>query len=244
MLIAASVMKSVSGWPGTSMTKTWLMRRSVRRPVAEAVDLAASARRCAGCPSSGARPCPRGSARPPAAAAAWLCGRVDDLAAGEVEAVLGRHGADLRLRADQDRHDQPGLGGLDGAAQRGLVAGMGDDRHRRRAVAGGGDQAVVLRAGRGRVGMALLVRSGRLAAGRAAAASVTSSGPRPKSAATRCSRAAGGVAGSAARLEHPAERGEGGAALLDRLGQQRRGSPRAPPPRRSAASSTARAPAP
>ena len=37
MLIAASVMNSVSGWPGTSMTKTWLIRRSVLSPVAEAV---------------------------------------------------------------------------------------------------------------------------------------------------------------------------------------------------------------
>jgi hypothetical protein len=37
MLIAASVMNSVSAWVGTSMMKTWLMRRAVRRPVEEAV---------------------------------------------------------------------------------------------------------------------------------------------------------------------------------------------------------------
>src|SRR5262245_58030976 len=33
MLMAASVMKSVSAWVGTSMTNTWLIRRAVRRPV-------------------------------------------------------------------------------------------------------------------------------------------------------------------------------------------------------------------
>ena len=46
----------------------------VRRP-------RASARRCAGCPSSGARPCLRGSAHTALAAAASLCGDVDDLKA-------------------------------------------------------------------------------------------------------------------------------------------------------------------
>ncbi len=46
------------------MTKTWLMRRAVRRPVFERSPRA-SARRCAGCPSSGARPWTRGSARRP-----------------------------------------------------------------------------------------------------------------------------------------------------------------------------------
>src|SRR5262249_38174147 len=33
ILMAASVMKSVSGYVGTSRMKTWLMRRAVRRPV-------------------------------------------------------------------------------------------------------------------------------------------------------------------------------------------------------------------
>ena len=41
----------------------------------------------------------------------------------------------LRARADQDRDDDAGLRRLDRAAQRGLVAGMRNDRRRRRAPA-------------------------------------------------------------------------------------------------------------
>ena len=59
-------------------------------------------------------------------------GRVDDLEAGDVEPVFAGRVPDLRFRSDQDRPDDPGCRAVDGAAQRGLVAGMHDDsRHRR-----------------------------------------------------------------------------------------------------------------
>ena len=48
--------------------------------------------------------------------------RVDDLETADVEAVLTRDSRDLRGRPDQDRNDDAGLGRLDSAAQRGLVA--------------------------------------------------------------------------------------------------------------------------
>ena len=73
MLIAASVMKSVSGWPGTSMTKTWLMRRSVRRPVAEAVTARISSSVCR-LPFIRSSPLPSRISATAQAAAAWLCG--------------------------------------------------------------------------------------------------------------------------------------------------------------------------
>ena len=73
MLIAASVMKSVSGWPGTSMTKTWLIRRSVRRPVAEAVTSCISSSVCR-LPFIRSSPLPSRISATAWAAAAWLCG--------------------------------------------------------------------------------------------------------------------------------------------------------------------------
>ena len=145
MLIAASVMNSVSGWPGTSMMKTWLIRRSVRRPVAEAATSFISSSVCR-LPFISSSPLPSRISATAWAAAAWLCGASTMLAAGNVDAVLGGDGADLRRRADQHRLDERLRGGVDRAAQRGLVAGMGDDRHSGGAVAGGGDEAVVLSA--------------------------------------------------------------------------------------------------
>ena len=59
------------------MMNTWLMRRPVRRP-SRARRPRRAARRCAGCPSSGARPRPCGPARPPCAAARMAVRRVDD----------------------------------------------------------------------------------------------------------------------------------------------------------------------
>ena len=49
---------------------------------------------------------------------------VDDLEAIDVDPVLAGHGGNLRGRTDQDRNDDAGFRRLDGAAQRGLVAGM------------------------------------------------------------------------------------------------------------------------
>jgi hypothetical protein len=46
MLMAASVMKSVSACVGTSMMKTWLMRRAVRRPVVPEVTARMSSSVC------------------------------------------------------------------------------------------------------------------------------------------------------------------------------------------------------
>ena len=143
MLIAASVMNSVSAWPGTSMTKTWLIRRSVRRPVAEAVTSRISSSVCR-LPFISSSPLPSRISATARAAAAWLCGASTISIAVEVEPVACGDGPDLRLRADEDRDDQAGFGRLDRAAQRGLVAGMGDDRPRGFDGLRGGDQAVVL----------------------------------------------------------------------------------------------------
>ena len=46
MLTAASVMISGSLWPGTSMTKQWLMRRAVRMPVSRATTAPISSSVC------------------------------------------------------------------------------------------------------------------------------------------------------------------------------------------------------
>ena len=52
-------------------------------------------------------------------------GHVDDAHAAQVDAVAGRHFADLALRADQHRNHQPGIAGLDGAAQGFGITGVG-----------------------------------------------------------------------------------------------------------------------
>ena len=130
------------------MMKTWLIRRSVRRPVADEVTSRISSSVCR-LPFIRSSPLPSRISATACAAAAWLCGASTICRPVEVDAVLGRHVADLQLGADQHRVDELLGRGLDRAAQRGLVAGVGDDRHRRRAVAGGGDQALVLRVGLG-----------------------------------------------------------------------------------------------
>ena len=94
------------------MTKTWLIRRAVRSPVCPRSPRA-SARRCAGCPSSGARPWPRGSTRrlwpqPPRCAARRRSrsGRYRDRAARATRSDLGG-------RADQNRNDDARFGRFD-----------------------------------------------------------------------------------------------------------------------------------
>src|SRR5262249_15011993 len=62
---------------------------------------------------------------------------------GDVDTVLTRHGGDFRRRPDQDGGDDSGLGRLDGATQRRLVAGMRDDGRDRRHLLGAADQSVV-----------------------------------------------------------------------------------------------------
>ena len=58
MFTAASVMTITSGWPGTSITKQWLMRLAVRRPVSRFTTAPISSSVCR-LPfiSTSARPC-------------------------------------------------------------------------------------------------------------------------------------------------------------------------------------------
>ena len=63
----------------------------------------------------------------------------------EVDAVLLRHRLDARLRADQDRRDEPEARRIDGAAQRALVARMRDRGGRRRQRLAEIEQLLVLR---------------------------------------------------------------------------------------------------
>src|SRR5262245_8985133 len=70
---------------------------------------------------------------------------VDDLVAADIETMLASDGRNLRDRSDENRNDDPGFRRLDGAAQRGLFAGMNDDGRRRRDLLGAGDQSLVLR---------------------------------------------------------------------------------------------------
>jgi hypothetical protein len=95
MLIAASVMKSVSAWPGTSMTKTWLMRRSVRRPVAAAVTACISSSVCR-LPFISMSPLPLADQRHGPLRRGVAVGGVDDLDPAEVEPVVAATRADLR----------------------------------------------------------------------------------------------------------------------------------------------------
>ena len=233
MLIAASVMNSVSGWPGTSMTKTWLIRRSVRRPVAEAVTSRISSSVCR-LPFIRSSPLPSRISATAWAAAAWLCGASTisrPARSMPCSAATARIFASGPTRTGSIR---PLRGGLDRAAQRGLVAGMRDDGHRRacrrgRRRSGGRTSS--------RRGSGTRLRSGRLATGvRAARHERHRLGVEAEQRGDALSRAARrGVAERAAGLEHLAQRREGRAALLDRVGQQRRDRRRAPPPRRSAA---------
>ena len=68
---------------------------------------------------------------------------VDDLEAADVQVVLARHGRDLCRRSDKDRNDDARFGRLDGAAQRGLVTGVHDNRRRWRHLFCQRDQAVI-----------------------------------------------------------------------------------------------------
>ena len=72
-LIAASVMNSVSEYVGTSMTKTWLIRRAVRKPVFEDVTARISSSVCR-LPFISSSPLPALTSSTALAAAASLCG--------------------------------------------------------------------------------------------------------------------------------------------------------------------------
>ena len=115
--------------------KTWLIRRAVRRPVLLEVTSRMSSSVCR-------LPFIRSSPLACVDQLDRLRGRrfamrhVDDLEAVDIEAVLARHCRDLGGGPDQDRNDDAGLRRLDGAAQRGLVAGMHHDGRRRRHLLG------------------------------------------------------------------------------------------------------------
>ena len=71
--------------------------------------------------------------------------RVDDLVTRDVHAELTRRVGDFCRRPDQDRLDDPGLGGVGGAAQRSLVAWVHDDRRRGRHFLRARDKTFVFR---------------------------------------------------------------------------------------------------
>ena len=73
------------------MTKTWLIRRAVRRPVADAVTARMSSSVCR-LPFISSSPLPRGSAGPPLAAAASLCAASTISKRADVEIVLAGDG--------------------------------------------------------------------------------------------------------------------------------------------------------
>jgi hypothetical protein len=69
---------------------------------------------------------------------------IDNLVAVDREAVLAGYVRDLARRPHQNRNDDAGLRRLDRAAQRGLVAGIDDDRRRCGSLLGPGDEPLVL----------------------------------------------------------------------------------------------------
>src|SRR5262249_11909072 len=75
MLTAASVIRSMRGYDGTSMTKTWLRRRDVRSPVAEGTT-APSSSSVWRLPFMSASTSPARASSTAFTAAAWLCGTV------------------------------------------------------------------------------------------------------------------------------------------------------------------------
>ena len=143
MLIAASVMNSVSAYVGTSIMKTWLIRRAVRRPVFDAGDRAhqfvgmkAPLHQQLAFARMNHFDGLRGGRLAVAAStiSKWLMSRLCFLATAAIFAA----------RPDQDRNDDARLGRLDRAAQRGFVAGMDDDGRRRRNLFGFRNEPVVL----------------------------------------------------------------------------------------------------
>ena len=123
MFTAASVMNKVWGWPGTSMTKTWLMRRPVRIPVSRFTTSDSSSSVCR-LPFMSSSALPERTSSTAFSAAAWLCGTstisTPPRSSEEDLATL----FDFLLRADEDRLDETFLGRLQGPSERGLVTRM------------------------------------------------------------------------------------------------------------------------
>ena len=131
MFTAASVMISASGWPGTSMTKQWLMRRAVRMPVSRATTAPISSSVCR-------LPFIRASARPASHELDGLGSRVVAvLESTSSKAPMSRPALAATSR-DARRAGRPGSasGGpsraaSDRAFQRNGIAGMRDRRRHR-----------------------------------------------------------------------------------------------------------------
>ena len=106
MLTAASVTISGSGWPGTSMMKQWLIRRSVRMPLSFETTAAISS-------SVWRLPFMSASARPARtcstalAADAWLCSASTISTPARSKPTSLGNAADALDGTDQDRIDQP-----------------------------------------------------------------------------------------------------------------------------------------
>ena len=109
------------------MMKTWLMRRAVRRPVLDEVTARMSSSVCR-LPFISSSPLRLVDQLDGFGRGGLAVGGIDDLEFADIELVLARDGGDLGGRPDEDRDDDPGLGGLDRAAKRRLVARMHDDR--------------------------------------------------------------------------------------------------------------------
>src|SRR5208282_872591 len=119
MLMAASVTKSGRGYPGASMTKTWLMRRAVRSFSSLTIaPMNSSVWRLPFISASTLRSRRSGVA---------MFGRYQFIA-GKIELGLLRCGSDLGLRPDQDGDDEFFLGGFDRAKQRNRIDRMHDSR--------------------------------------------------------------------------------------------------------------------
>ena len=87
------------------MTKQWLMRRSVRRPVSRltTAPISSSVWRL---PFISASALPSRTSVTAVGGRVWLCGGIHDLQLRDVDAVLLRRRLDARARPDQDRRDQ------------------------------------------------------------------------------------------------------------------------------------------
>ena len=113
------------------MMKQWLMRRAVRMPLSCATTAAISSSVCR-LPFISASAFPSRTSATALAAESWLC---SEATSGKPEISMPAAPAasrDPRGGPDQDRRDQPQLGGLHRPGERDLVAGMCHRRGDRR----------------------------------------------------------------------------------------------------------------
>ena len=112
MLMAASVIEQQRGYDGTSMTKTWLMRRAVRRPVADGTTapISSSVWRL---PFISDSTSPARAISTALAAAAWLCSAGTIRYGGKVDPFLpARPPGIFSSGPTSTGRDHPGVGPL------------------------------------------------------------------------------------------------------------------------------------